>query len=79
MQRQQVEKFTPDSLSGLCTDLQRSGVDFRLAAELVGSFLSTRGYGVALDDLLCASTPIRSFAGSPQRMQEQLERVAVCM
>jgi hypothetical protein len=74
-----MEKFAATDLTELRKELQQGGLDTWQAAELISSFLSGRGYGVASDDLRSATTRIDSFAGSIQRMQEELEKVAFYM
>jgi hypothetical protein len=80
MSRQiQMEKFAATDLTELRKELQQAGLDTWQAAELISAFLSGRGYGVSNDDLRSATTRIDSFAGSIQRMQEELEKVAFYM
>lgn len=74
-----IEKFATTDLSELRKDLQQSGLDSWQAAELVGAFLSGRGYGVANDELRTATTRMESFTCSIQRIQEELEKVAMFM
>jgi hypothetical protein len=74
-----MEKFAATDLTELRKELQQAGLDTWQAAELISSFLSGRGYGVANDDLRNATTRIDSFSGSIQRMQEELEKVAFYM
>jgi hypothetical protein len=74
-----IEKFAATDLTELRKELQQGGIDSWQAAELVGAFLSGRGYGVANNDLRNATARIDSFAGSIQRMQEELEKVAFYM
>ncbi len=74
-----MEKFAATDLTELRKELQQAGLDTWQAAELISSFLSGRGYGVANDDLRNATMRIDSFSGSIQRMQEELEKVAFYM
>jgi hypothetical protein len=74
-----IEKFAATDLTELRRELQQSGLDSWQAAELVSSFLSGRGYGVASDDLRSATTRIDTFTCSIQRIQEELEKVALFM
>jgi hypothetical protein len=74
-----IEKFAATDLTDLRRELQQSGLDSWQAAELVSAFLSGRGYGVASDELRDATTRIDSFTCSIQRIQEELEKVALFM
>ncbi len=74
-----IEQFAATDLSELRKELRQSGLDSRQAAELIGAFLSGRGYGVANDDLRTATARIDSFACSIQHLQEELEKVAFYM
>lgn len=78
-QHLKIEKFAATDLTDLRRELQQSGLDSWQAAELVSAFLSGRGYGVASDDLRTATTRIDSFTCSIQRIQEELEKVALFM
>jgi hypothetical protein len=75
----EIEKFAATDLTELRRELQQAGLDSWQAAELVSAFLSGRGYGVANSDLRTATICLDSFAGSIQRMQEELEKVAFYM
>jgi hypothetical protein len=74
-----VEKFTATDLSSLRAELMQSGLDSWQAAELIGSFLSGRGYGVSNDDARSAATRIESVGCSLKCMQEELEKLALVM
>jgi len=74
-----IEKFAATDLTELRRDLQQSGLDSWQAAELVGAFLSGRGYGVASDELRTATIRMEAFTCSIQRIQEELEKVAMFM
>jgi hypothetical protein len=74
-----VEKFTAADLSSLRDELTQSGLDCRQAAELIGAFLSVRGYGVSTTEARGAASRIESFGCSLKLMQEELEKVALVM
>jgi hypothetical protein len=74
-----VEKFTATDLSSLRGDLMQSGLDSWQAAELIGAFLSGRGYGVSNHAARSAATRIESVGCSLQSMQEELEKLALVM
>lgn len=74
-----IEKFTPADLSSLREELLQSGLDSWQAAELIGSFLSGRGYGVSNHDARHAASRIESVGCSLQCMQEELEKLALVM
>ncbi|WP_263382489.1 hypothetical protein [Granulicella arctica] len=78
-QQLKIEKFAATDLTDLRRELQQSGLDSWQAAELVSAFLSGRGYGVASDELRTATTRIDCFTCSIQRIQEELEKVALFM
>jgi hypothetical protein len=48
-------------------------------AELVGSFLSARGYGVSHAEVRSATLNVQFLHGSIQELQAQLERLALPM
>ncbi|HEY0263559.1 MAG TPA: hypothetical protein VGC07_03465 [Granulicella sp.] len=75
-----VEKFAATDLTELRKELQQAGLDTWQAAELISTFLSGRGYGVSTADLRSASRSLApSTSTSLQRMQEELEKVALYM
>jgi hypothetical protein len=74
-----IEKFTPTDLSSLREELMQSGLDSWQAAELIGSFLSVRGYGVSNHAARHAATRIESVGCSLKMMQEELEKLALVM
>lgn len=79
MARLGVEKFSSEDLSELRQDLLQSGLDHWQAAELIGAFLATRGYGVSTQAARGAASRIESVGCSYQTMQEELEKVALVM
>jgi hypothetical protein len=74
-----VEKFTATDLSSLREELMQSGLDSWQAAELIGAFLSGRGYGVSSHDARGAASRIESVGCSLKCMQEELEKLALVM
>lgn len=72
-----VEKFSEEELSDLRNELRQSGLDNWQAAELLSRFLAVHGYGVnpirARDAVTRMEGPLCSF----DRMQAELERVAM--
>ncbi len=74
-----IEKFTTTDLTTLREDLTHSGLDSRQAAELVGAFLSVRGYGVSSCAARDAAMRIESYGCSLTSMQEELEKLARVM
>jgi hypothetical protein len=73
------EKFTLTDLSSLREELMQSGLDSWQAAELIGSFLNIRGYGVSNHAARGAASRIESVRCSLQCMQEELEKLALVM
>ena len=74
-----IEIFTAADLYSLRQELTQSGLDSRQAAELIGAFLSVRGYGVSSHAVCGAAVRIESVGCSLQSMQEELEKVALVM
>lgn len=74
-----VEKFALNDLSNLREELLQSGLDSWQAAELIGAFLSGRGYGVSSHAARTAATRIESVGCSLKCMQEELEKLALVM
>jgi hypothetical protein len=74
-----IEKFPATELTGLRTDLLRSGVDSFQAAELVTSYLAGHGYGVDPATLREAVLRLEGNACSIECIQQELERVAWVM
>lgn len=74
-----VEKFSHADLSSLREELMQSGLDHWQAAELIGSFLSVRGYGVSSTAARGAASRIESVGCSLKCMQEELEKLALVM
>ena len=74
-----VEKFAIHDLSSLREELLQSGLDSWQAGELIGAFLSGRGYGVSNHAARTAATRIESVGCSLKSMQEELEKLALVM
>jgi len=74
-----VEIFTPADLVSLRSELTRSGLDSRHAAELIAAFLAERGYGVSSIAVGNAAARIESTRCTLKSMQEELEKVALVM
>ena len=74
-----IEKFSTADLSSLREELMQSGLDHWQAAELIGSFLSMRGYGVSSTAARGAASRIESVGCSLKCMQEELEKLALVM
>ena len=74
-----IEKFSAADLSSLREELMQSGLDHWQAAELIGSFLAVRGYGVSSMAARGAASRIESVGCSLKCMQEELEKLALVM
>ncbi len=74
-----IEKFSASDLSYLLQELTQSGVDSWQAAELIGHFLSSRGYGVSNNDARTAASRIEFVNCSVNCMQQELEKLARVM
>ncbi len=60
-------------------ELQQSGLDNWQEGELIGAFLSARGYGVSNNDARIAATRIEVFSCSLEEMRRELEGLALAM
>jgi len=78
-QKVAVEKFAMTDLASLRDELMQSGLDSWQAAELLGAFLSARGYGVSNHAARGAASRIESVGCSLQTMREELEKLALVM
>jgi hypothetical protein len=74
-----IEKFTAADLSTLREELMQSGLDFQQAAELIGAFLTVRGYGVSNHAARGVASRIEFFGCPLKLMQEELEKLALVM
>ena len=75
----EIEKFPEADLAGLREDLQRSGFDSWQAADVIRTYLSGRGYGVSNQAARHTATRLESAGYNMQRMQEELEKIALVM
>jgi hypothetical protein len=75
----EIEKFPVADLAGLREELLNSGLDSWQAAELIRSYLSGRGYGVSNHAARHTATRLESAGYNVQRMQEELEKIALVM
>ena len=76
---QSVQNFSVTDLDSLRQDLLRSGLDHWQAGELIGIFLSGRGYGVCSFEARTAATRIESVGCSLKCLQEELGKLALSM
>ena len=60
-----VERFAEADLSGLREDLMKSGLDSWQAADLISTFLASRGYGVSMQDARAAAFGRRAGCSNP--------------
>jgi hypothetical protein len=74
-----AEKFTPSDLMGLRTELLQCSLDTFLAAEILTSFLSGRGYGISSQEARRVASMIEGRGCKPEHIQQELERVARVM
>jgi hypothetical protein len=74
-----VERFAEADLSGLREDLMKSGLDSWQAADLISTFLASRGYGVSMQDARAAAFRMESISCSLPCLQEELEKIAQVM
>lgn len=77
--RLNTEKFTPSDLMGLRTELLQCNLDSFLAAEILTSFLSGRGYGISQQEARRVASMIEGKGCKPEQIQQELERVARVM
>jgi len=74
-----MEQFPITDLAGLREELLQAGLDSWQVAELIGSFLAARGYGVSHADTRSAALSLNLLCASLQQMQTELERIALPM
>ena len=74
-----MEQFAATDLVSLRDELLQSGLDSWQVAELIGSFLAARGYGVCHAEVRSAALSSQLLHGSLQELQAQLERLALPM
>ena len=70
------EKFQDDELGSPRRELMQPGFDPFQAAELIGAFLTQRGYGVSTDDARGAASRIESVNFALPSLQAELEKIA---
>ena len=75
----EIEKFPEADLAGLREELLHSSVDSWQAADLIRIYLSGRGYGVSNHAARHTATRLESAGYNVQRMQEELEKIALVM
>ena len=74
-----AEKFTPSDLTALRIELLQCNLDSFLAAEVLTSFLSGRGYGISSQEARRVASSIEGMGCRPEHIQQELERVARVM
>lgn len=74
-----MEQFPTTDLAGLREELLQAGLDSWQVAELIGSFLAARGYGVSHAATRNAALSLSLLCGSLQQMQTELARIALPM
>jgi hypothetical protein len=77
--KMRVERFADADLHGLREELLQSGLDSWQAADLISSFLASRGYGVSKQDARTAAFRMEAIACSLGCLQEELEKIAQVM
>lgn len=79
MNSSRVEKFSVAELTGLRNELLQPGIDSRQAAEVLSSFLTGRGYGIAPETAFDAVIRLEGMGCSYDMIQPELERIALVM
>jgi hypothetical protein len=74
-----VEKFSPQDLITLRSELLQSGADSFQAAEIVANFLTGRGYGCSSQEARAVASEIEVAGVTAEKIQVELERVARVM
>ncbi len=75
----ELEIFTAADLKTLRDELRGSGLDSFQAAELIGAFLTQRGYGVSNQDARLAASRMESSGGDLTAMRQELNQIALMM
>ncbi len=75
----ELEIFTVADLKTLRDELRGSGLDQFQAAELIGSFLTQRGYGVSNQDARLAASRMEQVGGDLAAMRLELNQIAWMM
>jgi hypothetical protein len=73
------EIFTAADLKTLRDELRGSGLDSFQAAEMIGAFLTQRGYGVSNQDARSAAARMESFGCDLATMRQELHQIALMM
>ncbi|WP_245817760.1 hypothetical protein [Granulicella rosea] len=74
-----TEHFADTELHLLRDELLRSGLDSWQAGELIGAFLSAKGYGVSNSDARTAATRIERVGCNLPVLREELQKLAQFM
>jgi len=74
-----AEKFTSSDLTALRSELLQCNLDSFLAAEVLTSFLSGRGYGISTQEARRVASKIECKGCKPEHIQQELELVARVM
>ena len=75
----QPETFTAVDLKTLRDELRGAGLDSFQAAELVGSFLTQRGYGFSNQDARIAAARMELVDCDLATMRQELHQIAFMM
>ena len=75
----QPEIFTAVDLKTLRDELRGAGLDSFQAAELVGAFLTQRGYGVSNQDARTAAARMELLGCDLAAMRQELHQIALMM
>ncbi|MEO6965210.1 MAG: hypothetical protein ABI076_04835 [Acidobacteriaceae bacterium] len=75
----EIEKFPRTELSELREELLQTGLDNWQAADLISTFLAGRGYGVSRQSARDAVMRLEVLSSSVDRMQAELEKLAMVM
>ena len=73
------ELFSAVDLTTLRDELRGSGLDSFQAAELIGAFLTQRGYGVSKQDARTAAARMESLGCDLATMRHELHLIALMM
>jgi hypothetical protein len=79
MENSKIEKFGLNELTNLRNELMESGLDSFQGAQVLSSFLSGRGYGIGTEQARAAVLRLDHNGFSYERMQQELERIALVM
>ena len=74
-----MEKFTVHDLSSLSDALMQVELDASQYSAILASFLNGRGYGADARTVQDAAIRMEGGLCEPERMQAELERVALMM